>query len=218
MKYLICVTNRVGSTWLCSMLASTGVAGDPAEHFTLTEEQWSNFPQHYQALSKYDPLGIKTAYDGLVRAIEFTGPRAFQDSPCIWLRRRDTLAQAISNYRAMRTGQWLVGRGETVSTVTGAPDKDLVVRLKNEYEHCNNVLWPAWFQSMEIEPLQVWYEDLCREPEQTVRRACEFLGLPSPTQIDMARLQIQRDDINRRWREAFTAPSPVIRCRKRSCQ
>ena len=30
MKYLICVTNRVGSTWLCSMLASTGVAGDPA--------------------------------------------------------------------------------------------------------------------------------------------------------------------------------------------
>lgn len=201
MKYLICVTNRVGSSWLCSMLTSTGVAGHPVEHFNLREEDWPRFAAHYQAISTIDPLGIKTSYPSLMRAIAYVGFDEFRHAKCIWLRRKDTLAQAISNYRAMVTGQWVVRRNEQVIDVKTAPDCDLIRRLWTEYDHCNRVLWPDWFAKAEQEPLQIWYEDMCQDPEATVRMICSFLELPPPRQIDIGSLQVQRDGCNERWRE-----------------
>jgi trehalose 2-sulfotransferase len=42
--YLVCSTQRSGSTFLCSLLASTGVAGDPLEFFEATAE--TRLPPH----------------------------------------------------------------------------------------------------------------------------------------------------------------------------
>jgi LPS sulfotransferase NodH len=205
MKYLICVTNRVGSSWFCSMLASTGLAGDPVEHCNLPPGNWPHFREHYQAILKNDPLGIKTSYNGLMRAIEHVGIDEFRDTPSIWLRRRDTLAQAISNYRAMESGQWFARRGETVAPVTSPPDKDVILAFQAEYEKTNNVLWPAWFASMGIEPLHIWYEEMCQAPVETVRAVCRFLGLADPPRIDTGLFQIQRDEVSEQWRSAVGA-------------
>lgn len=38
-SYLICATPRTGSTLLCELLASTGIAGRPASYFRLPDEQ-----------------------------------------------------------------------------------------------------------------------------------------------------------------------------------
>src|ERR1700761_2014745 len=42
--YLVCSTQRSGSTYLCSLLASTGVAGNPLEFFEATAE--TQVPPH----------------------------------------------------------------------------------------------------------------------------------------------------------------------------
>lgn len=42
--YLVCSTQRSGSTFLCSLLASTGVAGDPKEYFEAMAE--TGMPPH----------------------------------------------------------------------------------------------------------------------------------------------------------------------------
>jgi LPS sulfotransferase NodH len=203
MKYLICVTNRVGSTWLCSMLASTGVAGHPAEHFNLPGGCWPRFGEHFAKIQRIDPLGIKTSYQDLMRAIEHVGLEEFRAAPCIWLRRKDTLAQAISNYRASATNQWLRRRGEPLEQVEHPPDREAILRFKAEYEHVNNVLWPGWFRSVGIAPLEVWYESMCRDPVATVHSICRFLDLPTPRAIETDRLEIQRDGTNDAWRMLF---------------
>ena len=183
------------------MLASTGVAGEPVEHFNLPADSWSEFVQHYHAISKIDPLGIKTSYDGLMSAIAHVGRDEFCHTPCVWLRRRDTSAQAVSNYRAMVTGQWLVQRGEPVIPVDEFPDLPTIRQLQAEYEDCNQRLWPAWFQEMGITPLTVWYEEMCQAPQETVRAICQFLEFPDPSRIDVGILQQQRDAMNDQWRE-----------------
>jgi LPS sulfotransferase NodH len=203
MKYLICVTNRVGSSWLCSMLASTGVAGNPVEHFNLPADRWCDFQTHYEAIARIDPLGVKTSYQGLMAAIASVGRDEFRDTPCIWLQRRDTTGQAISNYRAMLTGQWLRRRGEAICPVEQAPDPQAIRRLAADYQDCNQRLWPAWFHEMGIKPLEIWYEDMCEAPEETIRAICCFLGFRDPPQIDTGRLQPQRDATNEQWRAAI---------------
>lgn len=209
MKYLICVTNRVGSSWLCSMLTSTGVAGYPVEHFNLPPEKWPRFREHYRAISQNDPLGIKTSYQALMRAIAEVGSDEFRNTPCIWLRRRDTCAQAISNYRAILTGQWFARRDDPLLPVTAPPDQQAIRRLQAEYEHCNEVLWPAWFREMGITPLSLWYEDMQREPERTVRDVCQFLRLPDPQHVDVGVLRVQRDATSEQWREALMSFGPA---------
>lgn len=201
MKYLICVTNRVGSSWLCSMLASTKVAGNPTEHLNLPEEKWPRFRQHYSAISKLDPLGIKTSYNGVVRAAAVVGEAEFRGTPSIHLKRRDTLAQAISNYRAMVTGQWYRPRGQPNVRPDCAPDREQILRLKQQYEQTNEQLWPQWLRRMQIEPLEIWYEDMAAAPVETVKSVCQYLGLAQPQHVDTEFFGVQRDELSERWKE-----------------
>ena len=136
-------------------------------------------------------------------AIDFVGRDEFRDVPCIWLQRRDTVAQAISNYRAMLTGQWLRRQGEAIIPVNQSPDTQAIGRLQVEYEDCNRRLWPAWFREMRIEPLVVWYEEMCDAPQATVKTVCRFLGFQDPQRVDTERLQPQRDATNEQWRTAL---------------
>jgi LPS sulfotransferase NodH len=59
-SYLLCTTPRTGSTWLCGLLESTGVAGRPASYFRQAEE--SRFA---------DEWGIRRIPDGAVPYGEF---------------------------------------------------------------------------------------------------------------------------------------------------
>lgn len=201
MKYLICVTNRVGSSWLCSMLASTGIAGNPLEHFNLSEEGWTDFPAHYERISKIDPLGVKTSYPGLIRAASIVGDAEFAEWPCIFLRRRDTLAQAISNFRAMTTGQWWRRPGDSNECPAVTLDREAVLRMKAEYEHANTQHWPDWFRRHGISPFEIDYEDMCEDPAGIVTGVCQFLGVGNPTVIETGQFLVQRDELSVRWRE-----------------
>jgi LPS sulfotransferase NodH len=183
------------------MLASTGVAGNPVEHFNLPAEKWPRFQEHYDAISQLNPLGIKTSFGGLVRAAEIVGEAEFRETPCIHLKRRDTLGQAISNYRAMMTGQWYRPQGEPIISPECLPDREAIFQLKRQYENTNDQLWPDWFRQMQIEPFEVWYEEMHAAPIETVKSVCSYLGFAEPSHIDTNSLELQRDEITQEWKE-----------------
>ena len=143
--YLVCATERSGSTLLCELLAATGVAGRPEEYFEfLSATGRARQPREYfpedadpSILELLAPLDAPLApvphrlrlADALERGTTSNGvfgakmmwaylpdflahgePEE-QLGPLRWVHveRRDTLAQAISLWRAVQTAQWRAG-------------------------------------------------------------------------------------------------------------
>ncbi|MGE0142120.1 MAG: Stf0 family sulfotransferase [Planctomycetota bacterium] len=124
LEYLVCATQRSGSTLLCEMLAQTGIAGTPneyllqwEEHRTRTEPRfWHEAVDYIKRLGR-TPNGVwgckvmaryfPAMMDCLRNIPEAVGlsdweiaRRAFGDPPVIRIRRRDRVKHAISNYIA----------------------------------------------------------------------------------------------------------------------
>jgi LPS sulfotransferase NodH len=102
-----------------------------------------------------------------------------QDPRVIWLRRRNIVARAISDFRARQTGNWY----RPVSIGRLAESKQV---CNFEFAEIHNLhclgafqeeVWQRFFQENEIYPHTVIYEELVADHESTVRRALEFLGI-----------------------------------------
>lgn len=134
LEYLVCATQRSGSTLLCEMLAQTGLAGTPneyllqwEEHRTRTEPRFWHEAVDYtkrlgrtangvwgcKVMARYFPAMM----DCLRNIPEAVGlgdwtiaRRAFGDPPVIRIRRRDRVKHAISNYIADRTQVYHMAR------------------------------------------------------------------------------------------------------------
>ena len=143
LSYLVCATERSGSTLLCELLAGTGVAGRPEEYFEfLNASGRVRQPREYFA-DAADPsilellaparaaaAGASPWAERLAAARERgTTPNGVFGAKMMWaylgdflahgepeeqlgplrwvhVERRDTLAQAISLWRAVQTAQW----------------------------------------------------------------------------------------------------------------
>jgi LPS sulfotransferase NodH len=110
----------------------------------------------------------------------------------IWLRRVDTLRQAVSLYRARKSGiwrglEWAAGRD------TSDPDYDFEALLRtlstvrNAQEH-----WRRFFAAAGIEARAVTYEALSTNYEGTLRQLFAEMGARD-AQIPAPRLQRQAD-------------------------
>ncbi|MCC6313778.1 MAG: sulfotransferase [Thermomicrobiales bacterium] len=129
--YLVLATPRSGSTLLGQALNSTGVAGDPREHFGHKMEFWAqkwgttSLPQFTARLMQERAgdngvFGAKLLYahlDRLLRSIaaeptlaDLPPARAldalFPDLRYLWITRDDSVRQAISYWKAKETGVW----------------------------------------------------------------------------------------------------------------
>ncbi len=127
----------------------------------------------------------------------------------IWLRRRDMLGRAISNYRAAKSGVWYLNPDGTAPQ-GGAP-------VPTEYDHgeihCYHQLglyqeksWEMIFNCFGITPHLVMYEDLIANYEDTVRGVLRFLDLdgegvviPSPPSGRQA------DELSAEWERIYRA-------------
>lgn len=205
-SYLLCGTPRTGSTLLCGLLASTGVAGRPESYFREPDEQaWAR------------RLGITVAGDGsfdyrsFVRGVREAGstPNGVFAGRVMWgtmprivdglggaagrrdldvlgdalgplrmvhLRRGDVVGQAVSWARAEQTGHWQDGDR---SSAPPRFDPDLIedlVRTIGEHE----AAWTSWFAAQGVEPLPVTYEDVVADPRRSVRAVLDQLGVGMP--------------------------------------
>jgi LPS sulfotransferase NodH len=116
----------------------------------------------------------------------------------VYLVRDDPVAQAVSWARAEQTQFWQVG-DHALAGVEPRFDFDLVDGLLHTIQ-AHNAAWQNWFETFEVQPHLVHYEQLVRDPSGCTRRILEFLGLElaSGRAISSDR-QRQADQLNADW-------------------
>jgi len=241
--YLVCATERSGSTLLCELLAGTGVAGRPEEYFEfLSASGRPRQPREYfdedadasvlELLAPLDaPLPAVSWEDRLAHALERgTTPNGVFGAKMMWaylpdflehgepeeqlgslrwvhVERRDTLAQAISLWRAVQTAEWRAEeRDAKVEPVFHA---GAIAHLKlRQEEHA--AAWRDWFAGRGIEPLEIVYEEFAQEPAPTICRVLDHIGVPSSgVDVPEPPLRRQADARSQEWVDRFREEVPA---------
>lgn len=234
-SYLICTTPRSGSTLLCRYLAATGCAGAPQEYLLeaalpgLFEKRGvADFPSYFSALlaAETTPNGVFGAKlmgapdvfaAALARLRELPGLGAARLAPWdlvaaafprveyVWLTRRDRLRQAISFYRALRSGRW------QSTQARGAPPPPPPELDLGAVDDCLSDLlawdsaWEDYFAGAGVRPVTLVYEDLVRDPGASVRALLAALRIELPPSWAPGPPERERlaDATSERWLEAY---------------
>jgi LPS sulfotransferase NodH len=228
-SYLICCAPRSGSYLLGEALQSAGIGGKPVEYFGPNFEpdiralvgaqhetyrgllskilehgtspagifgakaHWFQFDSFATRLAAEDRCDKRAAFGAMIAS--------FPNLKCIWLRRRDTIRQAISYDRAAQTNVWW-----NIDGATPAPAaqehfdfKSITERLKT-IEDCD-AAWQEFFPKYGIAPLVVWYEDFVASYGATVESVATFLGheIGQPLQLPEPRMRQQADALTDQW-------------------
>ena len=225
-SYFVCGTPRTGSTYLCDLLASTGVAGRPESYFREPDQQnWARrFGVRVSSDGSFDysafvqgavqagtsPNGVFAArimwgtLDLLVRGLRKSITvndldvlgEVFGPIHFVHLHRTDVIGQAVSWGRAEQTGYWQRGDAAEVEPHLDVGQVDDLVRTVRDH----NSAWSAWFVEQGAQPQEVVYEDLIYDPRGTVLGVLECQGLVAPSdwrpQSEHVR---QADEVNEEW-------------------
>jgi LPS sulfotransferase NodH len=232
LSYLLCGTPRTGSTLLCDLLASTGVAGRPESYFREPDEPaWAqrfglalvgdgafDHRSYVHAVRRAGstPNGVFAArvmWGSMPRIVEKldTGPGARCDL--------DLLADAFGQLRLVHVkradvvGQavsWAraeqTGYWQEGDRTSAHPriDADHADRLvRTITEH--NAAWSRWFQRQGVEPYVVMYEDVVADPGHAVQGLLDSLGVELPsTWRPRSAHRRQADELNAEWVDVLT--------------
>ena len=192
-RYLIAMTPRSGSSWLCAALKATRRFGRPDEALNAADIpnvlKWvpGATPEAYlrnvtRAWSSRNRVsGLKVSW---FQFRDFDA--AMQDRSYlagfrwIYLTRRDLAAQAVSLYKAVETSVWHTN----VSHADAALRKLEVLEYRYEaiaewYRHIveQERGWQAYFFRRRIFPLCLSYEDVEYDLPGAVKRIATFVGV-----------------------------------------
>jgi len=122
----------------------------------------------------------------------------------LWLRRRNTIAQGISYYRATRSDVWRV-RTEDRSNSTAAVPFDFAeierfIKLVDGFDRG----WHDFFTLKKIKPLALDYEDFIADYENTIRAICKYIGVDSDRlSIGSHAYRQQADSLSVEWEREY---------------
>lgn len=231
-SYLVCGTPRSGSSLLCEALANTEIAGKPEEYFQpaneiIWKERWgtSTCAEYLartikQCTTPNGVFGVKMMwgyFDHFLQTVYQTPDYKKRKMPVhqvlqaifpnlryIWIKRRDTLRQAVSQAKAMQTNQWVV-RSEH-SRPTGKPAFSFMqIDFMAQEIQAHNAAWWRFFIENGIQPFVIVYEDFVARYEETVREALEHLGLPDAQAVEIAPVSMkkQADELSEQWVQRY---------------
>jgi LPS sulfotransferase NodH len=133
----------------------------------------------------------------------------FPNLTYLWLRRRDKIAQAVSWYRAIQTGEYVKLRG--ASQGSAGERTELVfdyARIRTYWTALRSYDngWSNFFAAGGLSPLVVYYEDLCIDYYGSIRTALQFMGLSQQeTHIEAPRSEKAADTLSLEWIAKFKA-------------
>lgn len=212
-KYIVTSTPRSGSHFLGHLLYSTGAAGYPIEYFNKRNVPYwkERFPgPHYfrevqkKRTSANGVFGIKLHSEQLSPFRDYCtdDPDEFlSDYKFIFLTRKDKIAQAVSYSRALQTG----------SFISDVSEKQSFSYDQAQIEQClGEIMYGemAWRKFLAIVPgrsIEIGFEDLRKDPKNTMNRIFEFLDIPLDAgDVDTAFVkQRQSDALNSEYRARF---------------
>ena len=231
--YLICATPRTGSSLLCGLLASTGVAGNPESYFRQQDEpswaarwgisepdgtfEYARYLQRALAAGRSENgvFGARVMWGTLDEIVDKLGT-VFPD-----LARRDLdlLNRAFGQLKFVylrrrdvvaQAVSWL--RAEQTQVWVARRDQPRgephfeFDRLREMHRIIDNdnAAWQTWFTAVGAEPHRVTYEDLDRDPVGVTRRVLDFLGLELPAgRTVQVRHRRLSDRLNAEWVERY---------------
>lgn len=203
--FIIAMHNRTGSSWLCSMLNSVGLN---CHEFLLRQNWKDTIPQD---ILKWDSkTGIKNELSRFKEAIEIVGETPFIGLKCIWVRRKNILASAISNYRATYTNSWNSQEYSDFLNKREVPfNYEEIKQYYDEYLYVDSIGWPDMFSTLKISPLEIFYEDLCEFPIINTSKCLDFLGFKGLRKINTSLFQKDpySDEVFKEWESLFSTRS-----------
>jgi LPS sulfotransferase NodH len=234
-KIVVCATQRSGSTIVCEDLTNSGSLGRPDEWFlSWTAEAAKDWRSELEVVKARGttPNGIfavkimanqlstvDECLSSFAEPASSAGPypylrRFFDDALWVWIRRRDTVDQAISHYLARTSGvyhlvrnmaDFVPGGALIYSTYRSEASEggpyDFRAIMANWYALArDNLIWERYFDQAGIVPLEIWYEDA---PANIARYVADHMGIeadvqPKPRNI-VKMPGNRKDDIRRRF-------------------
>ena len=149
--------------------------------------------------------------DFVARAHPLTGENTLQGAlvallgevRLVFVTRADTVAQAVSLWRAVQTEEWRDGSGTPGEAEYSFGGIDhLVCQLRDHDE-----AWRHWFAEEGWSPHVIAYEELNADPRAVAEGALEFLGLPGD--VPDPPTSRQGDDRSARWIERYRSEAGV---------
>lgn len=134
-----------------------------------------------------------------------SGPleQAFGPLGYVWLRREDTVAQAISRLKAEVSGTWHLGFEEAKHPAEVVYDFDRIRAYRDDAE-AQNIAWVQWFADAGVTPLKVSYEDLRANPVAVALQVLAFRGLTLPEGRGLqASNRVMADGVSADWGARF---------------
>jgi trehalose 2-sulfotransferase len=207
LSYLICCSERTGSTLLGNALISTGIAGRPRSYFNRVAH-YNPKMQRILGNAKDDdnyldkvvvaattPNGVFGAkvmwgyFNGFVTGLRWAvpgrqrlsvcelAPSVFPDLRYLSVTRRDKVRQAVSLWRALQTWSWSSDQVPAVGTEHLVYSHAAIAHLIRDIE-AHEYEWRAYFRECGVEPLTIVYEDFAGRYEETVRDILRHLEIP----------------------------------------
>lgn len=164
---MIAMTPRTGSTHLCAILAAAAGISQPTEIFNPREVAQAearrrgvtSFAEYVRsfALEPGAPFVFKTCWHDFAPFAAHVD-RLFADLTVVYLDRRDVIAQAVSMFRALASGQWHRPRGQAPGASTVGFDLADICRIMARLE-AEKADWETWFSARGTAPARLFYED-----------------------------------------------------------
>jgi trehalose 2-sulfotransferase len=119
----------------------------------------------------------------------------------VHVTRSDTVAQAVSLWKAVQTEEWRDGKGGDGSS---PPEYSFAAldHLRRQLEH-QDAAWRGWFAEEGVEPLHIGYEELEADPRAAARSVLKLIGVEA--EVPEPPLRRQGDECSERWAERYRA-------------
>jgi LPS sulfotransferase NodH len=232
---MVCLTPRSGSTYLTTLLESTGRFGVAREFMNLWDYKHNVgdflgalkviaprdepvFEEGITTLSSYVRSAVQTSQD--VEGIFVLKGDLYQFLPLftrgwlhagmrkirfVYVTREDVLMQAISLFRAIRGGAWSSEQRGEREVVF---ERDGIL---DQFEYLLRMMkrWETLFSLLGIHPLRMTYEQISRDPAGGVRKIASFLGMKGLVDVGESALRRQRDAQSELWAAMIRADAAL---------
>jgi LPS sulfotransferase NodH len=201
--YIICATQRSGSTLLCHLLASTGKAGNPKEYLLPTYKSKvpfdeENYVQYVRGnlnayASENGVSGVKMMENNFSELLERLrnsdefGAKSnmeivhdvFPGVQFIFISRKNKVRQAISLSRAEQSDRWEKHSSLTSSTANKNKFAITPFYIKSAINRAieREEIWKKFFQENGIVPYTINYEELVKAKSSHIHKILEFLEI-----------------------------------------